>query len=909
MLKSNSSLATNNRQRNELGHNNQYYHKQQQQQQQAMSRSSSKSSIENSDDSAERSYNKPSNAAWVPPNDRELIIRAKLRTGWSSRLSSATNSTQQSSSISSSGATGGVAGLGGSRKSDRMSASKSGGFVSAASTLAAAASNQVQQQQMASSPSNIASNISDAEFVEIEHVLKRANQVEQKELDRINKLFQRYQSMNRPQGNGETTCYICNCNFGILGATPRICSDCLKNVCQTCSIDSLSLNKQSTIWLCRICAEYRDFLKKSGVWFSKRLPQVISNGQTSTGITPSNSNLSNSNSFKSDEVRFNVAPNQLKSYGGVKTSSKRDKKSVGRQSDGGDESCYESEEEYYEDENNNGVAQKDVIDPTNPFVVSASPSKSSKPPSKQQQQGRRRGSASRTSMDNHNRSDMDEYEDEDEEEATNNLAASAAARYRSHSAAIPHTKPLAEAAGRQRSPTNASVLSANELSTKINEFEKIDSEEVGRLGRLGNRGAEEDNNMDQTIAASAIGHAAALTSKFNEMLTNFDPSAESRTLQEQVAASRHLSAGAASATSFSNVANSTAISNAPAPPLPNPLASSVVRHHASLAVDSLTNANRLKPSSFIDDSALSNNISLAFNNYRPTRPSISNLGHLQFSVEYIPSQLQLKIDLIGATDLPSKDSNGLSDPYVKLHLLPGIAKATKLRSKTIYKNLNPHFNETFHYDGVTLQDLDAKTLRLTVLDEDKFGFDFIGEYRLPLKTLIINEVNHFNVALEEKAKTDDETDLTSRGKINFALKYSKQNNCLFVKINRCTQLLPMDNGKSSDPFVEISLLPSSKEGKSKFKTTVKKKTLDPDFFEEFKFTNVDLRSLLTKTIEICVWDKDFRKNDFIGLVQLGQNRTGDELKHFFTMIKNPELYHEQWHTLHLRSMDNSMDSL
>lgn len=51
-----------------------------------------------------------------------------------------------------------------------------------------------------------------------------------------------------------------------------------------------------------------------------------------------------------------------------------------------------------------------------------------------------------------------------------------------------------------------------------------------------------------------------------------------------------------------------------------------------------------------------------------------DLGHLQFSVEYIPSQLQLKIDLIGATDLPSKDSNGLSDPYVKLHLLPGIAK-------------------------------------------------------------------------------------------------------------------------------------------------------------------------------------------------------------------------------------------
>ena len=115
---------------------------------------------------------------------RRKIMLERLRTGWSSRLSSA-NPTQQSSSTNSSGATGGVASFGGSRKSDRMSASKSGGFVSSASTLAAAASNQVQQQQMASSPSNIASNISDAEFVEIEHVLKRANQVEQKELDRI----------------------------------------------------------------------------------------------------------------------------------------------------------------------------------------------------------------------------------------------------------------------------------------------------------------------------------------------------------------------------------------------------------------------------------------------------------------------------------------------------------------------------------------------------------------------------------------------------------------------------------------------------------------------------------------------------------------------------------------------------
>lgn len=54
--------------------------------------------------------------------------------------------------------------------------------------------------------------------------------------------------------------------------------------------------------------------------------------------------------------------------------------------------------------------------------------------------------------------------------------------------------------------------------------------------------------------------------------------------------------------------------------------------------------------------------------------SSSDLGSIQFSVEYIQSLQQLKIHLISAINLPACDSNGLSDPYVKIHLLPGIAK-------------------------------------------------------------------------------------------------------------------------------------------------------------------------------------------------------------------------------------------
>ena len=41
----------------------------------------------------------------------------------------------------------------------------------------------------------------------------------------------------------------------------------------------------------------------------------------------------------------------------------------------------------------------------------------------------------------------------------------------------------------------------------------------------------------------------------------------------------------------------------------------------------------------------------------------------------------------------SRDKNGFSDPYVKFHVLPGNEKATKLKSRTIEKTLNPEWNE------------------------------------------------------------------------------------------------------------------------------------------------------------------------------------------------------------------------
>ena len=94
------------------------------------------------------------------------------------------------------------------------------------------------------------------------------------------------------------------------------------------------------------------------------------------------------------------------------------------------------------------------------------------------------------------------------------------------------------------------------------------------------------------------------------------------------------------------------------------------------------------------------------------------------------------------------DSNGFSDPYVKLYLLPGVAKATKLKSKTIEKTLNPEWDETLTYYGVTEDDMYKKTMRIVVLDRDRIGSDFLGETRVALKKLNFNETKRYNLYLE-----------------------------------------------------------------------------------------------------------------------------------------------------------------
>uniref|UniRef100_A0A8D0U9X2 C2 domain-containing protein n=1 Tax=Sus scrofa TaxID=9823 RepID=A0A8D0U9X2_PIG len=295
----------------------------------------------------------------------------------------------------------------------------------------------------------------------------------------------------------------------------------------------------------------------------------------------------------------------------------------------------------------------------------------------------------------------------------------------------------------------------------------------------------------------------------------------------------------------------------------------------------------------------------------------TTLGALEFSLLYDQDNSSLNCTIIKAKGLKPMDSNGLADPYVKLHLLPGASKSNKLRTKTLRNTRNPIWNETLVYHGITDEDMQRKTLRISVCDEDKFGHnEFIGETRFSLKKLKPNQRKNFNICLErvipmkragttgsargmalyEEEQVERIGDIEERGKILVSLMYSTQQGGLIVGIIRCVHLAAMDANGYSDPFVKLWLKPDMGK-KAKHKTQIKKKTLNPEFNEEF-FYDIKHSDLAKKSLDISVWDYDIGKsNDYIGGCQLGISAKGERLKHWYECLKNKDKKIERWHQL------------
>ncbi|NXI99460.1 RP3A protein, partial [Psophia crepitans] len=287
----------------------------------------------------------------------------------------------------------------------------------------------------------------------------------------------------------------------------------------------------------------------------------------------------------------------------------------------------------------------------------------------------------------------------------------------------------------------------------------------------------------------------------------------------------------------------------------------------------------------------------------------TTLGTLDFSLLYDQENNALHCTINKAKGLKPMDHNGLADPYVKLHLLPGASKANKLRTKTLRNTLNPTWNETLTYYGITDEDMIRKTLRAqpahgpwarAQLLCPTFG-RISGMERASLTTgrwvsgrgCVPEQPPDWVRSLPQIDKTEDKS-LEERGRILISLKYSSQKQGLLVGIIRCAHLAAMDANGYSDPYVKTYLKPDE-DKKSKHKTAVKKKTLNPEFNEEFCY-EIKHGDLAKKTADAHP-HLSLSLSLSQGGVVLGINAKGERLKHWFDCLKNKDKKIERWHTL------------
>ncbi|XP_013869102.1 synaptotagmin-7 isoform X4 [Austrofundulus limnaeus] len=271
-------------------------------------------------------------------------------------------------------------------------------------------------------------------------------------------------------------------------------------------------------------------------------------------------------------------------------------------------------------------------------------------------------------------------------------------------------------------------------------------------------------------------------------------------------------------------------------------------------------------------------------------PVSEKLGRIQFSIGYSFQNTTLTVKVLRGQDLPAKDFSGTSDPFVKIYLLPD--KKHKLETKVKRKNLNPHWNETFLFEGFPYEKVRERTLYLQVLDYDRFSRnDPIGEVSIPLNKVELGQLKTFWKELKPCSDGSGR-----RGDLLVSLCYNPTANTITVNIIKARHLKAMDIGGTSDPYVKVWLMHKDKRVEKK-KTVVMKRCLNPVFNESFPF-DVPAHVLRETTIIITVMDKDrLSRNDVIGKIYLSWKSGPAEVKHWKDMLARPRTNVAQWHAL------------
>ncbi|XP_041738017.2 regulating synaptic membrane exocytosis protein 2 isoform X7 [Coregonus clupeaformis] len=121
-------------------------------------------------------------------------------------------------------------------------------------------------------------------------------------------------------------------------------------------------------------------------------------------------------------------------------------------------------------------------------------------------------------------------------------------------------------------------------------------------------------------------------------------------------------------------------------------------------------------------------------------------GQLSVKLWYDKVGHQLIVNVVQATELPTRPDGRPRNPYVKMYFLPDRSDKSKRRTKTVKKSGEPMWNQTFVYSHVHRRDFRQHMLELTVWDQPRLPDEdsmFMGEILIELETAPLDDKPHW----------------------------------------------------------------------------------------------------------------------------------------------------------------------
>ncbi|KAM8905461.1 uncharacterized protein sytl2b isoform 2-T2 [Spinachia spinachia] len=254
-------------------------------------------------------------------------------------------------------------------------------------------------------------------------------------------------------------------------------------------------------------------------------------------------------------------------------------------------------------------------------------------------------------------------------------------------------------------------------------------------------------------------------------------------------------------------------------------------------------------------------------------------GNIHFSLNYIQRLREFHIFVTECRDLAAVDpKRGRSDPYVKSYLVPDKAHLGKRKTSVKKKTRNPTFNEILRY-RVRMEYLRTQTLILSVWHHDTFGRNsFLGEVDVDLSQWDFDHTQMNYLGLKARTATSL-APAHGQGEMRVAIRFLPEiirseglikegpnTGEVHIWVKECKNLPSIR--ATIDPYVKCFVLPDTSR-KSRQKTRVLRRTLDPAFNHTMVYDGIRQADLSEACVELTVWDQDRLASNLLGGLRLG----------------------------------------